>query len=98
MSSFFSEWLTSFAVLAVLSALLEGILPSSNIKKYVRYAISLLVTMMFLSPIINLIKGGANSINIDFSLSPEVKYEEIDMSKYKDYIYESYNHDEENKN
>lgn len=98
MSSFFSEWLTGFAVLAVLSALLEGLLPSSNIKKYVRYAISLLVTMMFLSPLINLIKAGADGINIDFSSYPEVKYEEIDMSKYKDYIYKSYNLDEENKN
>ncbi|MEZ4357623.1 MAG: stage III sporulation protein AF [Eubacteriales bacterium] len=98
MSSFFSEWLMSFAVLAVLSALLEGILPSSNIKKYVRYAISLLVIMMFLSPIINLIKSDGEGLDIDFSSSPEIKYEEIDMSKYKDYIYESYNLDEENKN
>ena len=42
--------------------------------------------------------AGSDGIKIDFSSSPEVKYQEIDMSKYKDYIYESYNLNEENKN
>ena len=97
MKEFIVGWLTGFAILAALAALLDGILPDSSIKKYAKYALSLMVAIMLLSPIINLVRGGLKgSIDLNTSVTPQ--YDSVDLSQYKDYLYEVYNRNKENKN
>ena len=97
MKEFIVSWLTGFAILAALAALLDGILPDSSIKKYARYALSLMVAIMLLSPVVNLISGGIRAeINLKDAITPQ--YDSVDLSQYKDYLYEVYNRNQDNKN
>ena len=89
-----SGWLMAVSVIAVIYVILESLLPSSSIKKYALFALSLFTMTLLLSPLISLLKGDAKNIKLDFS----VNYEEINPEDYKDFLFKVYTQDKENNN
>ncbi len=53
------QWAMQVAAISILSALFEMLLPSGNIKRFGRVALSLSVVVALLKPILMLIKGYA---------------------------------------
>ena len=90
-------------VAVLIAALLEALLPQSSIKKYVKTAISIMILLIIVSPVISFLKGDTNmktDLNDIFGGVTEQikKNENTDMSLYKDYVYEVYMRNKANKN
>lgn len=56
MMSYLGEWIKHIVLLILLASFVDLILPSSNMKRYVKLVVGLLVILMILSPILQLFK------------------------------------------
>lgn len=54
MESIVREWITNLAVIAILAAMVDMILPSGNIRKYTSFLFGLVILAMFLHPLFEL--------------------------------------------
>jgi len=57
---FLKDWITQIIYIAILSIVLELLVPSSSLKKYAKVAIGFVIMITILNPLINFLKGGAN--------------------------------------
>lgn len=57
---FIENWITQIIYIAILSIVLELLVPSSSLKKYAKVAIGFVIMITILNPLINFLKGGAN--------------------------------------
>ncbi|AIS52373.1 stage III sporulation protein AF [Thermoanaerobacter kivui] len=57
---FLKNWITQIVYIAILSIILELLVPSSSLKKYAKVAIGLVIMITILNPLISFLKGGAN--------------------------------------
>ena len=60
MMGFLQNWVTNIIVLVVLISLLEIILPSSNMKRYINMIVGLLVIIVLIDPFIGLLTSDTN--------------------------------------
>lgn len=71
MLSFLREWIQEIVVLLVLATFIDLALPSSSLKKYVDYAVGLILLLLLLSPIMRLM---AQDIDISAMLAFSEQY------------------------
>jgi stage III sporulation protein AF len=56
------EWITNIAVIAVLGALVDIILPNSSFRKYTEFLFGLVILVMFLQPILQFMNSEQNFV------------------------------------
>jgi stage III sporulation protein AF len=97
------NWAMAVSVAVLIGTVLEMLLPDTSVKKYVKFAIGLVILIVVIMPVIGLFTGkadvkgelGAAFSGIEKRIS---EYEEKDITAYKDYVYEVYMRNKKNKN
>jgi len=54
MKALVGEWISNLAIIAILAALVDMILPNGSLRKYTGFIFGLVILVMFLSPLLNL--------------------------------------------
>jgi len=102
MLEFIKNWVVAITVAVLLGAILEMFLPQSSIKKYAKTAIAITIMLVIITPVIGIFNGDINiqkELDKIFTGSNQVKVQtENNPSLYKDYVYEVYMRDKNNKN
>lgn len=73
MISFLRTWILNIATVIIFVTLLELLLPNSDMKKYIKMIVGLLVMLVILNPVLELINGKVN-----------IEYEVLKTSAYMD--------------
>lgn len=73
MIPFLRTWILNIATVIIFVTLLELLLPNSNMKKYIKMIVGLLVMLVILNPVLELINGKVN-----------IEYEVLKTSAYMD--------------
>ncbi|MGI6527156.1 MAG: stage III sporulation protein AF [Caldicoprobacterales bacterium] len=66
MASIVGVWITNLAVIAILAALVDMILPNGNMRKYTSFLFGLVILVMFLNPLFQLFRQSSNLESIIF--------------------------------
>jgi len=54
MRSLVGEWISNLAMLAILAALVDMILPNGNLRKYTGFIFGLVILVMFINPLLHI--------------------------------------------
>ncbi|KHF39546.1 stage III sporulation protein AF [Halalkalibacter okhensis] len=76
---FLTEWLTNIILLILLATILELMLPNSNMQKYVKMVVGLLLLVVMLQPLLNIFTEDVDEWL--FSLSNEVEQTERSINE-----------------
>ncbi|PFZ34570.1 stage III sporulation protein AF [Bacillus wiedmannii] len=68
---FVTEWIRNIIVFLLLATMLHLILPNSNLQKYVKFVVSLLLVVLILTPLFKLLQTDVNEVIANFN---EEKY------------------------
>src|SRR5690554_4866535 len=71
MKSIIGEWISSLAIIAILAALVDMILPNSNLRKYTDFLFGLAIIAMFLHPLLLMVGQSVNLETAIFQNSAE---------------------------
>lgn len=64
---FITEWIRNIIVFLLLAMILHLILPNSNLQKYVKFVVSLLLVVLILSPLFKLLQTDMNEVIANFN-------------------------------
>lgn len=87
-----TAWAVSVTVAIIFSAMMNALLPDTNIKKYIQVVLGIIVTVIMLSPLFSLF-GGSNlqqEVKNTLERIDDVSEIEHDAARYKDYIEKVY--------
>ncbi|WP_081722813.1 stage III sporulation protein AF [Schnuerera ultunensis] len=76
MVNFLKAWVKDIAIIFVLISIIEIVLPSSNMKRYIDMVIGLLIIIVLITPFIKLIQK-------DFQVDREVFFNTVDQIEYE---------------
>ncbi|MDI6604193.1 MAG: stage III sporulation protein AF [Thermoanaerobacteraceae bacterium] len=63
------NWIIQIAYISILSVIFEFMIPSSNLKRYVKVVIGLIIMITIINPVLNFLKGGFDINNAVISSS-----------------------------
>jgi len=76
-------WVTTIITLSIFTAVANSMLPNGTIKKYAKYAISILIIPTLLAPILLLIDGNNVAAKIEnYSSKLNLNTQDIDLTKF----------------
>jgi stage III sporulation protein AF len=92
MSQLLSSWAVSVTVAILFSAMISTLLPETNIKKYIKVVLGIVVTVIILSPLFSLgrdidIRSEVDSIINEVN---DLSHDDKAKSRYTDYILDVY--------
>ncbi|CAI8781773.1 stage III sporulation protein AF [Bacillus cereus VDM021] len=64
---FVTEWIRNIIVFLLLATMLHLILPNSNLQKYVKFVVSLLLVVLILTPLFKLLQTDVNEVIANFN-------------------------------
>ncbi|MCI0763338.1 stage III sporulation protein AF [Bacillus sp. TL12] len=64
---FITEWIRNIIVFLLLATMLHLILPNSNLQKYVKFVVSLLLVVLILTPLFKLLQTDVNEVIANFN-------------------------------
>lgn len=64
---FITEWIRNIIVFLLLATILHLILPNSNLQKYVKFVVSLLLVVLILTPLFKLLQTDVNEVIANFN-------------------------------
>ncbi|EEM15432.1 MULTISPECIES: stage III sporulation protein AF [Bacillus] len=64
---FVTEWIRNIIVFLLLATMLHLILPNSNLQKYVKFVVSLLLVVLILTPLFKLLQMDVNEVIANFN-------------------------------
>ncbi|WP_459499507.1 stage III sporulation protein AF [Bacillus sp. C1] len=64
---YITEWIRNIIVFLLLATMLHLILPSSNLQKYVKFVVSLLLVVLILTPLFKLLQTDVNEVIANFN-------------------------------
>ncbi|PEI49019.1 stage III sporulation protein AF [Bacillus pseudomycoides] len=64
---FVTEWIRNIIVFLLLATMLNLILPNSNLQKYVKFVVSLLLVVLILTPLFKLLQTDVNEVIANFN-------------------------------
>jgi len=71
------NWILQIAYISILAIVFELLIPSSNMKKYVKVVIGLTIMIAIINPILGFLKNG---VDINSTLEREYNYNSIDIN------------------
>ncbi|WHE08032.1 stage III sporulation protein AF [Thermoanaerobacterium thermosaccharolyticum] len=71
------NWILQIAYISILAIVFELLIPSSNMKKYVKVVIGLTIMIAIINPILGFLKNG---VDINSTLEKEYNYNNIDIN------------------
>ncbi|PEY41664.1 stage III sporulation protein AF [Bacillus cereus] len=77
---FVTEWIRNIIVFLLLATMLHLILPNSNLQKYVKFVVSLLLVVLILTPLFKLLQTDVNEVIANFNQEKYVADESIKNS------------------
>ncbi len=64
---FVTEWIRNIIVFLLLATMLHLLLPNSNLQKYVKFVVSLLLVVLMLTPLFKLLQTDVNEVIANFN-------------------------------
>ncbi|WP_225624101.1 stage III sporulation protein AF [Thermoanaerobacterium thermosaccharolyticum] len=71
------NWILQIAYISILAIVFELLIPSSNMKKYVKVVIGLTIMIAIINPILGFLKNG---VDVNSTLEREYNYNSIDIN------------------
>ncbi|WP_209123084.1 stage III sporulation protein AF [Alkalihalobacillus sp. BA299] len=78
--SFLTEWLTNIIIFILLATILELLLPNSNMQRYVKMVVGLLLLVIILNPLLSIFSKDINDILPNFSSNERISEKSLENS------------------
>ena len=92
MSQLLSSWAISVTVAILFSAMISTLLPETNIKKYIKVVLGIVVTIIILAPLFSLVRDTDIKSEVDSVINEvnDISNDDREESRYTDYILDVY--------